>query len=128
MSTKIGISGLSDAVLEMLESYKGEAIDAMNEAVKDAGDTVKKEIAATAPKDTGTYAKSWKAEETAHTALGIQVTVHSPKRYRIAHLLEHGHAKRGGGRVEVRPHIAAAEEKGEKQLIEDLEKKLGGGS
>ena len=122
---KIGISELSDAVREQLEGYRDVAIDAMNEAVKDAGDTVKKEIAANAPQRTGAYAKSWKVSETAHTALGVQVTVHSPSRYRIAHLLEHGHAKRGGGRVEARPHIAQAEEAGEKKLVEDLEKALG---
>lgn len=128
MSTKIGINGLSDAVQEILNSYRDDAIDAMNEAVDDAAETVRKEISANAPKNTGAYARSWKTEETAKTALGKQVTVHSPSRYRIAHLLEHGHAKRGGGRVEARPHIAQAEEAGEKKLIEDLEKKLGGGS
>ena len=126
MSQKITIADLSEAVREQLESYRDIAIEAMNEAVKDVGDTVKKEIAANAPKDTGKYARSWKVSETAHTALGIEVTVHSPSRYRIAHLLEHGHAKRGGGRVQAYPHIAAAEEAGEKKLVEDLEKALGG--
>lgn len=126
MSTKIGINGLSDAVQEILNSYRDDAIDAMNEAVDDAAETVRKEISVNAPKNTGAYARSWKTEETAKTALGKQVTVHSPSRYRIAHLLEHGHAKRGGGRVEARPHIAQAEKAGEKKLIEDLEKKLGG--
>ena len=98
----------------------------MNKAVKDAGETVRKEIAETAPKDTGAYAKSWVSKETEKTLRGSTVTVYSPSRYRIAHLLEHGHAKRGGGRVEARPHIAAAEEKGEKQLEEDLRKALEG--
>ena len=50
-------------------------------------------------------------------------TVHSANRYQIAHLLEHGHAKRGGGRVAARPQIAAAEEKG----IRDLEDRINEG-
>jgi len=58
----------------------------------------------------------------------IDLVVHSRNRYQIAHLLEHGHAKRGGGRVAARPHIAAAEEKGEKQLVETIKQKLGGAS
>lgn len=129
MSTKIGISGLSDAVQEILNSYRDDAIDALNEAVDDAGKTVKEEIETRASSlfKGKKYAKSWAVKETAKTALGKQVTVHSPSQYRIAHLLENGHAKRGGGRVDGRAHIAPAEEIGEKKLIENLEKKLGGG-
>ena len=126
MSKKIAITELQAAVLEQLENYRDLAVDEINKAVKEAGETVKKEIAARAPQDTGKYAKSWVSKETAHTAMGIEVTVHSPSRYRIAHLLEHGHVKRGGGRVEARPHIAQAEEIGEKQLEEDLRKALEG--
>ena len=44
----------------------------------------------------------------------------------IAHLLEHGHAKRGGGRVAARPHIAAAEEKGIRDLEDRIKEGLSG--
>ena len=53
------------------------------------------------------------------------MTVYSRNRYQIAHLLEHGHAKRGGGRVAAIPHIAPAEEAGEKQLTEEITRSLG---
>ena len=45
----------------------------------------------------------------------------------IAHLLEHGHAKRGGGRVRARPHILPAQEAAEQQLMHDIERGLRNG-
>ena len=53
-------------------------------------------------------------------------TVHSANRYQIAHLLEPGHAKRGGGRVAARPQIAAAEEKGIRDLEDRIKEGLSG--
>ena len=57
----------------------------------------------------------------------LSLTVHSRDRYYLAHLLEFGHAKRGGGRVSGKAHIAPAEEAGISQLTEEIERSLGGG-
>ena len=77
------------------------------------------EISANAPKDTGKYAKSWATKKTGENSHSLEMTVHSKNRYQLAHLLEKGHAKRGGGRVSGKPHIAPAEENGV-QLLEHL--------
>lgn len=110
----------------MLQEYGDLAADEMKTAVAKAGNQVKKDIAATAP-GTGKYAKSWRSKKTKETSTNLEVTVYSPTRYRIAHLLEHGHAKRGGGRVEGRPHIGPAEERAEETLLADITKALGKG-
>jgi hypothetical protein len=68
------------------------------------------------------YAKSWTTKKMAENSHTLQMTVHSKNRYQLAHLLENGHAKRGGGRVEGKPHIAPAEKNGE-LLLESLIKK-----
>ena len=96
-------------------------------AVKKAADTVKKEISATAPVGTGKYAKSWATKTTAESSHALEITVHSRNRYQLAHLLEHGHAKRGGGRVAARPHIAAAEEHGIEELEHEIERSIRNG-
>ena len=72
-----------------------------------------------APKRTGKYAKSWSTKKTKENSHSLEMTVHSKNRYQLAHLLEKGYAKRGGGRVQGRPHIAPAEENGV-QMLENL--------
>ena len=118
---------LAAAVMEGLKEYADLATDDMKKAVRKAGTSVKKEIQQNAPSDTGAYAKSWAVKNTKETANSLEVTVHSKNRYQLAHLLEHGHAKRGGGRVAGKPHIAPAEENAVRQLEEEIERSLRNG-
>ena len=126
MSKKVKIDQLADAVAKELEEYKDLTTLEVKTAVKNAGNTVKKEISANAPVKTGRYAKSWRSKTTAETSTKLEVTAYSPSRYMLAHLLEHGHAKRGGGRVRAIPHIAPAEEAGEEKLVADIERAIRG--
>ena len=126
MGRKISISQLSAAVMEQLNEYAELATEDMKEAVKKAGTAVRKDIEASAPRNTGDYAKSWAVKKTRETSASLMLTVHSRNRYQLAHLLEYGHAKRGGGRVPAQPHIAAAEQEGIRQLEEGIRKALEG--
>ena len=126
MSQRVSVDGLTDAVMKQLDEYNELATDDMKKAVKKAGKTVKEEINGSAPVRTGRYAKSWTSRTTAESSTDIEVTVYSPSRYMLAHLLENGHAKRGGGRVRAIPHIKPAEEIGEEQLEADITKALKG--
>ena len=127
MGAKISVDQLADAVMRELEGYAETTTDGMKAAVKNAADTVKKEISATAPVGTGKYAKSWATKTTAENSHALEITVHSRNRYQLAHLLEHGHAKRNGGRVSARPHIAAAEEHGIEELEREIERSVRNG-
>jgi HK97 gp10 family phage protein len=124
MATKI--DNLANEIMEGLKEYADLASDDVKKAVQKAGNTVRKEISENAPKDTGAYAKSWSVKKMKETSNCLEVTVHSKNRYQLAHLLEHGHAKRGGGRVAARPHIAQAEENAIETLETEIEKALGG--
>lgn len=120
----VRIDDLADEVMKGLKDYAQLAVDDLKTAIKNAGETVKDEIEKTAPKKTGKYRKSWTVKKTNETSDSIKVVVHSKTQYRLTHLLENVHAKRGGGRVAARSHIAPAEKKGEEQLIREVERKL----
>lgn len=125
-SKKVSVDQLAEAVMEGLTEYADLASDKVKKAVKKAGNTVKQDINSSAPVRTGKYARSWRTKTTKETSQSLEVTVYSPSRYMLAHLLEHGHAKRNGGRVRAIPHIAPAEEHGEEELLQDIEQALRG--
>ena len=127
MSQHVTIDQMDDAIMDELEKYAKLATDDMKDAVKDTAKEVRKDIQAGAPVDTGKYKKSWSVKNVHEDTASIDLVGHSRNRYQIAHLLEHGHVKRGGGRVPAQPHIAAAEQRGNEKLVETIEQKLKGG-
>ena len=126
MGSRVSIDGLADAIMEGLQEYANMATDEMKVAVKKAAKTVKKDIQAGAPVKSGAYSKSWATKTMKDSSVALEVVVHSKNRYQLAHLLENGHAKRGGGRVGGRAHIAPAEQHGMEQLEQDIERALRG--
>ena len=126
MSKNISIDDLADEVMKGLQEYADVAASDLKKAVRKAGKTVRQEIRDNAPQRTGEYAESWSTEKIKEDANSLQLVVRSKKRYYLAHLLEHGHAKRGGGRVAGKAHIAPAEKKGEEVLDKALKKALKG--
>ena len=124
MGKTIPVDQLAAEVMSGLEEYAELAADVLKKEIQEAGKTAKTQIEQTAPRRTGRYAKSWAVKKTKESATALEVTVYSPTRYMLAHLLEHGHAKRGGGRVAAIPHIAPAEQRGADELEREIERSL----
>ena len=124
MNQNVSIDNMDNVIMKELEKYANLATDDMKDAVKDTAKSVKKDIESSAPVLTGRYKKSWRIKKIRENANSLDVLVHSSNRYQLTHLLEFGHAKRGGGRVAGKPHIEPAAEKGEQDLIKAIEEKL----
>ena len=122
----VSIDAMADAIMEGLLEYADLATEDMKVAVKKAAKTVKKDIQGGAPVKSGAYSKSWTVKTMNQSSNKLEVVVHSKNRYQLAHLLEKGHAKRGGGRVGGKAHIAPAEQHGIEQLEQDIERALRG--
>ena len=121
---RVSVDRMAEAVMEGLLEYAELAADVMKDCVKKAGNTVKKETQAGAPVRAGKYKRSWAVKRQRETSSTLEVVVYSRNRYQLTHLLEKGHAKRGGGRVKAVPHIAPAEEKGVRELEEGIKRGL----
>ena len=101
---------IADLLADFTEDVQEALEITAEEVTKDALEKLKR----TSPKRKGRYAKSWVRKKTP------QGYVLHNKRYYLTHLLEHGHAKRGGGRVAGIKHIAPVEE----EVVRDFEEKV----
>lgn len=115
---EISIDKLASTVTGALKEYAGAVADDLKAAAKTTADGCAKELRSTSPKRSGKYRKGWKVKKAFENSVSARYTVHNATHYQLTHLLEKGHAKRGGGRVEAIPHIAPAEE----QAIEQMTK------
>lgn len=121
MSNAIPIEKLSEAIADELKNYSGEITEEVKKAVDITSKEMLKNIRADAPVRKGNYKKAMKLKTTTDNMFGKTVIwyVKEPH-YRLTHLLENGHAKRGGGRVRAYPHVNKNEEK----AGEELEKRV----
>lgn len=117
---------LAETIQKELDDFEDDTIESVKKAVQEAADTAVKDLKATSPKRTGKYAKSWTQKKVKDNSAGKEIVVHA-RRYQLTHLLENGHAKRGGGRVAPRVHIRPVEEKISDDLEKTLERKIQNG-
>lgn len=114
------IDGMADAIVKELSAWSKEVVGALKEEVQAVGEDTAKELRQTSPKRRGAYARDWSSKVTYDDWQDIRVTVYNKRHYQLTHLLENGHAKVNGGRVNGIPHISVAEE----NAARDLEKKV----
>lgn len=120
-SKKVTMEQLPEAIREILDEYAGEINRFLPEITEEVGKTGVKALRTSAKQkfDGKKYAGGWRSL-TELNRYGATVTIYNGRLPGLPHLLEHGHANRGGGRTEGRVHIAPVEE----TLIKDFEKKV----
>ena len=100
MSTStINITEFEDTIKEILEGYEGNCNEIVKDAVDDVSKKALKMLKKESPKRTGKYAKGWARKvEDGHFVFDAILYGKKATTYAIAHLLEHDHATRNGGR------------------------------
>lgn len=106
-------------ISKFLEEYQGDIIEELTEVTEEVAKEAVQKLKKTSPKGaTGKYAKGW-AYQLDKKRLSAGATIYGKDgTYQLAHLLEHGHAKVGGGRTSPQEHIAPVEEWAVSEIIE----------
>lgn len=121
----IKIDQLAAEIAKELSKYSQEVVEKVNISSEKVGKAAVKQLRQTSPKKTGKYAKSWTMSTEKEIGQPHKRIIHAKApHYRLTHLLEHGHAKVGGGRVEGRPHIRPAEEEVIREFAREVEEAI----
>lgn len=102
----------AEVVQDMLEKqYYPQVVEVTTQVIDEVSKEAVKKLRQESPKGSkGKYARGWTRKvETGRMTVGATVYGKTGT-YQLAHLLEHGHAKRGGGRTSAIVHIKPVEE------------------
>lgn len=134
-SKKIKGINFDKAVQKVLQEYGEEVLENMGEAISTVADEAVdklKAVATFAPNGspTGDYSRSWVQEERRTGRLSKKRVIHNEEHYRLTHLLEKGHVSKNGtgrtfGRVPAYPHIRDVNDWVQKDLPEEIKRRLG---
>ena len=123
----INIDQLAAEIAKGLSEYSQDVVEKVNISSEAVGKAAVKRLKETSPKrpGSGKYAKSWTMKTEPEIGQPHKRIVHvKAPHYRLTHLLEKGHAKKGGGRVEGKPHIRPAEEQVIKDFVAEVEEAI----
>lgn len=124
----IDVSHLAHEISNMLSTYSKEVAEKIDISSERIAKAAVKKLKASSPKDSGNYAKSWRLDsEGAYGQTKNRIIYVKEPHYRLAHLIEHGHARAGGGRTQGKPHIRPVEQEVMKEFMEEVEEAIKNG-
>lgn len=112
---------LESEIAKALTNFSEDVAKEIDESVDELAKKTVSKLKSSSPRKTGDYAGDWNIKTNKR---GKRV-IYQEEEYRIAHLLEFGHAKRNGGRVPAITHIKPIEEEVIKEFEENIRRRLG---
>ena len=98
------IDDLANEITSAVKEYTDDVTKGVEKEINSTSRRVAKGISQLSPKKSGVYGKGWTVKKASENGTAKNI-VHNKNKPSITHLLENGHAKRGGGRVAGKPHI-----------------------
>lgn len=119
MAKTVTIDNLADEIAAAVKVYTDAVSQAVEKEVENTAKTVVEDIKDRSPVDTGEYRRGWSRRKEGEAGK-ISYRIYNRLKGSIAHLLEFGHAKVGGGRVREIPHIRPAYDR----HVPEMEKRI----
>jgi len=105
--SNISIDELAGEITLAVKKYTEDVSAAIEKSIDSTAKSMVTELKNDSPKDTGKYAKGWTSKKDTSGGSYKRV-VHNKEKPGLVHLLEFGHAKVNGGRVDGRAHLRPA--------------------
>ena len=117
---------LGKAIVDELYKYNQEVREQIRDRVDLASKNIKRGIQQGSPRgSSGDYRKGWRVKQLNQNTVVSRI-IHQGVVPGLPHLLEHGHAARGGKRVRAIPHIAPVVERELDDMQNDIVHIIGG--
>lgn len=119
----INVTQIANEITRQLRMYE----ESVRAEIDTSAENVGKELVAQlkqdpSPKLTGDYRKGWRLSKVGKRS--VKYVVHNKTDYRLTHLLENGHVKVNGGRVDGVPHIRPGEERAVREFLDRVERAI----
>ena len=113
------INNISREIQRQLQYYARDVAEKVEDAKDETAKQLVTDIKQDSPKRRPSYAKGWRIKRTPK-----KLIVHNKTDYQLTHLLEHGHAKRNGDRLQGEPHIRPNEERAVRDYLKKIERAI----
>jgi hypothetical protein len=120
----VSIDNLANEIAKQLRQFTEHVEEEVEVAKNEVAGTLMARLVVTSPTSTRAHKKyknGWRIKK-----VNNKLIVHNQTKYQLTHLLEHGHAKVGGGRVPARVHIKPAEEEAIEMYINRVQRAIQG--
>lgn len=125
--SNISVDQLANEIAKDLAEYTKDIIEGIDEASEKISKNAVKKLKQDSPKNTKKYSKGWAVKTEKKYGETNSHIIYNKNKPGLTHLLEYGHAKRGGGRVQGKSHIGPVEEQVINEFTAEVEKVVKGG-
>lgn len=117
----ISLDKLAQTISDSLSEWESDKWKKVEQLAEEKGKELQERVIDDAPVLTGVYKKGFKIKKEKDYRKVKMTVYNTSKRKSLMHLLEDGHAKADGGRVQGKPHLRKNEQEVNNEFIKEVQ-------